>query len=80
MQGGGGEEKCATSPVHFLLWMLKSFFNSYAQKAKRNHMMYIGVPFLTAMTLGSFAFSKLTQIRYDFHDKRTKAVKQFELC
>ncbi|KAJ3082431.1 hypothetical protein HK102_001704 [Quaeritorhiza haematococci] len=59
----------------FRAWSRKT-----AAKLRQQSFMLFGAPFLVAMAGGSYALSYLTQIRYDYHDKRHKAqVKEEKL-
>ncbi|KAJ3398948.1 hypothetical protein HDV05_002149, partial [Chytridiales sp. JEL 0842] len=45
---------------------------------KRNHFLYFGLPFFISMLGATFLLSKLTQGRYDFHDRKIQMVDKEE--
>lgn len=46
-------------------------------KIIKKHPSVFGVPFILVMVAASFGLSTVTQIRYDLHDQKVKAVRVY---
>ncbi|CAH1765586.1 8912_t:CDS:2 [Entrophospora sp. SA101] len=45
----------------------------------RNHFLFIGLPLILSITIGSYGLSYLTQTRYDIQKMKTKKLEKEEL-
>ncbi|ODV94252.1 hypothetical protein PACTADRAFT_45022 [Pachysolen tannophilus NRRL Y-2460] len=54
----------------------KTFFGWYEQAIKRNHFLYLGIPMVGSVVLGSILLTNFTAIRYEQRDAKVKELDE----
>ena len=53
-----------------------SRYNKFTNFIQKHSFALTGLPFLIALVGASYALAELTQVRYDYHDKKSKSVNK----
>ncbi|ODV86813.1 hypothetical protein CANARDRAFT_195952 [[Candida] arabinofermentans NRRL YB-2248] len=56
----------------------KSFLGTYQRLVKKNSFLFLGVPMMGSIALGSVLLSNFTAIRYEQRDERVKEMDETE--